>query len=137
MSLEVLAPTAAGTYQLALDMVQEGVCWFADKGSESYRSRVVVRPDTAIDSHPQSPENVDASSTLEPIMEMYGSTEVEVSDWVVGADGRILSVFDWDSIFESISLDWQRRGYVVMRNRGPADRWRAKRTQMRMASNPA
>src|SRR5207249_6792238 len=36
--LTVTAPVEAGTYVLDIDMVQEGVAWFATKGSKSLRT---------------------------------------------------------------------------------------------------
>lgn len=38
----VVAPTAAGTYTLRLDMVREGVFWFADQGNQALDKTVVV-----------------------------------------------------------------------------------------------
>lgn len=43
MSLIVNAPATPGSYVLELDMVEEEVCWFADRGSPTLRIRVRVR----------------------------------------------------------------------------------------------
>jgi hypothetical protein len=40
--LTVTAPVEAGTYVLEIDMVQEGVAWFASKGSKPLRAIVKV-----------------------------------------------------------------------------------------------
>lgn len=37
LAIGVTAPRHAGTYLLELDLVQEGICWFAQKGSEVLR----------------------------------------------------------------------------------------------------
>ena len=38
----VNAPAAPGEYQLECDVVHEGISWFADKGSKTWRTRVSV-----------------------------------------------------------------------------------------------
>jgi uncharacterized membrane protein (DUF485 family) len=40
--LRITAPEAAGAYVLELDVVQEGVTWFKDKGSETLKIRIRV-----------------------------------------------------------------------------------------------
>jgi hypothetical protein len=41
-SLQITAPKQPGEYTLSLDMVQEGVTWFGDKGSPTTKARVTV-----------------------------------------------------------------------------------------------
>jgi hypothetical protein len=43
LSLKINAPGKRGEYLLEIDMLQEGVSWFANKGSESVRIPVRVR----------------------------------------------------------------------------------------------
>jgi hypothetical protein len=43
MPLTINAPRRPGEYLLEVDMVQEGASWFALKGSQTWRGRVVVR----------------------------------------------------------------------------------------------
>ncbi len=45
--LRVQAPGEPGEYVLEIDLVQEFVCWFAEKGSKTARSAVRVSPRTA------------------------------------------------------------------------------------------
>jgi len=40
-----VAPTTAGAYVVELDLVQEGVCWFSSRGSDTCRVAVEVRGD--------------------------------------------------------------------------------------------
>jgi SAM-dependent methyltransferase len=47
LSLAVTAPTGPGAYVLELDLVQEGVAWFAERGSEPARVAVAVREGAA------------------------------------------------------------------------------------------
>ncbi|MCM3904622.1 MAG: hypothetical protein ND866_23240 [Pyrinomonadaceae bacterium] len=42
LPLQITAPLIAGEYMLEIDMVQEGVCWFKDKGSSTLRVNVRV-----------------------------------------------------------------------------------------------
>ncbi|MGH9967889.1 MAG: hypothetical protein ACREBG_08690 [Pyrinomonadaceae bacterium] len=42
LPLAITAPSTPGEYVLEIDMVQEGVCWFKDKGSTPFRTRVRV-----------------------------------------------------------------------------------------------
>jgi SAM-dependent methyltransferase len=46
LALEVTAPVRPGEYVLELDLVQEGVAWFAERGSTPGRLAVVVREGT-------------------------------------------------------------------------------------------
>lgn len=48
LTARVLAPATPGEHTLVLDMVSEGVTWFADRGSEPVRRRVrVTRPEAS------------------------------------------------------------------------------------------
>jgi hypothetical protein len=42
IALPVKAPDKAGDYVLEIDMVQEGVAWFAQKGSEPLKLNIKV-----------------------------------------------------------------------------------------------
>lgn len=48
VEIEVSTPPAPGVYILELDLVQEGVSWFKDKGSQTLRVPIEVRPERAI-----------------------------------------------------------------------------------------
>ena len=41
-TLQITAPKQPGEYILSLDMVQEGVTWFGDKGSPTTKAKVTV-----------------------------------------------------------------------------------------------
>jgi hypothetical protein len=43
LPLKITAPTVPGNYILELDMVQEGVSWFADEESRTVRVKITVR----------------------------------------------------------------------------------------------
>jgi hypothetical protein len=42
VAVTVTAPVEPGEYQLECDVVHEGISWFADKGSRTWRTTVVV-----------------------------------------------------------------------------------------------
>lgn len=42
--LTIAAPSKPGNYTLEIDVVQEGVSWFANKGSKTLRTKVTVEP---------------------------------------------------------------------------------------------
>jgi len=42
MSLQITAPKTPGDWTLSLDMVQEGVTWFGDKGSPTTKVKIAV-----------------------------------------------------------------------------------------------
>ncbi|MBZ5501173.1 MAG: class I SAM-dependent methyltransferase [Acidobacteriia bacterium] len=81
--LRVIAPTAPGSYLLELDMVQEGVSWFAPKGSRTCRIKV----DVCKGAGAQPVETA-------PVMEMYGVPQQDVLGVVEAAGGQIVAVLD-------------------------------------------
>lgn len=42
MTLLITAPKEPGEYTIELDMVQEAVSWFGDRGSQTTKTRVTV-----------------------------------------------------------------------------------------------
>ncbi len=49
VTLEVTAPAEPGEYVLECDIVHEGISWFADKGSETWRTRMTVAGSSSLD----------------------------------------------------------------------------------------
>jgi hypothetical protein len=47
MTLAVQAPSTSGRFELEVDLVQEHVCWFAQKGSRTARAPIAVGGDRA------------------------------------------------------------------------------------------
>jgi hypothetical protein len=114
VELEVRAPDAPGRYQLEVDLVQEGVAWFADRGSSTARRPAEVQAPrrrwrrNPVDDAPPATEE-------EPRMEMYGVPRHEVRDWIESAGGRVVDVFPWSEISGEESSDWQRFCFVAAR----------------------
>jgi SAM-dependent methyltransferase len=70
LTLEMQAPNETGDYLLELDLVIEGVTWFADRGSPTVTIPVQVVPRTA------APPTAD--EPIVPVMEMHGIPRAEV-----------------------------------------------------------
>jgi hypothetical protein len=96
VSLTVTPPADPGRYVLEVDVVQEGVTWFKDRGSPTVRTPAFVKaarrraakspaPSAPVDAPPVEP-------TWEPTMEMHGIPQNEVIALVEGAGGRVLNV---------------------------------------------
>jgi len=100
VSLPVTTPIDPGRYVIELDMVQEHVGWFADRGSGALRAAVEVAPSS--DRRPwvakvrrflaggAAPDEDDEPS--EPVMEMHAVPRQEVLALVEECGGVILAV---------------------------------------------
>jgi SAM-dependent methyltransferase len=86
LTLTVEAPAEPGNYILELDMVQELVAWFANKGSDIARVNAVVLENQGPSSLPSE------GSDPQPKMEMYGIPKLQVLDIVASAGGHVLDV---------------------------------------------
>lgn len=100
LSLTVTAPVEPGEYILELDMVQEHVAWFKDKGSPT--CRVPVRVTAPLDSAPlvAAPQPAAATSATglkQPEMAMYQIPKATVIDLVTAEGTRVLDVEEYAS----------------------------------------
>ncbi len=114
-TLTITAPREPGAYRLELDLVQEGVSWFADRGSKTALTAVRVRRPLAERWRGRSSEGAPTAAAAEPIMEMYGTPDETVRGWIRTARGTVLGSFNWDEISRETSTDWRRIGYVARR----------------------
>lgn len=80
--LTVHAPEDAGSYVMELDLVQENVAWFADKGSPPAQVRVEVG----------GASRSRAETSFEPMIEMWGVPREEIVDLVCSSGGEVLAV---------------------------------------------
>jgi SAM-dependent methyltransferase len=85
LALRVNVPGRPGAYVLELDLVQEGVAWFKQKGSETARVRVRVRENPGLVSEGAGP-------LAQPKMEMYGVPKDEVLGVLAEGGGEVLDV---------------------------------------------
>lgn len=102
VELFVTAPREPGDYLLEVDLVEEGITWFAGRGSIAARVAVRVLPGKA--------------SAPSPRMEMHGVPRDEVRRWVERAGGRFLVALEPFSYgIEFLKRDWVSWTYVVTR----------------------
>lgn len=113
--LKVQAPGEPGEYVLEIDLVQEFVCWFAEKGSKTARSAVKVSQSTAAE--PDAPAATTAAAGLRnpaphrhrlsivgrilrrfrsgtPSFEMHTVPRTQVEEAVRTAGGHLLQAID-------------------------------------------
>jgi SAM-dependent methyltransferase len=102
MDLLVNTPAEPGNYILELDMVQEAIAWFGDKGSEVARVDARIDQDDCKASH-------EVRGELHPKMEMYGIPKEEVLETITAAGGRTVDV---EPDF-SAGVEWTSFRYCV------------------------
>lgn len=112
--LTIAAPPVAGDYQLEVDVVQEGVRWFADVGSPTSTAQARVAPNLPTTERLSLPraitDNVDPTYSPAPSFEMHGIRREEVEAIATACGMRLVRcddhVTDWLSheyIFEKVS----------------------------------
>lgn len=84
--LNATAPSSAGDYVLELDMVQEAIAWFADRGSKTRRIRFRV----------EGNPRVTQPSTAAPMMEMHVVPKNQVIEIIRSAGGRVVAIVEDD-----------------------------------------
>jgi ubiquinone/menaquinone biosynthesis C-methylase UbiE len=91
LALAVTAPTAPGDYDLVLDLVQEGVGWFADHASPTASVRVRVAGQSWTQRLRRGLKGL-RRRVPEPIMEMYATPREAVVAAVESAGGCVVDV---------------------------------------------
>jgi SAM-dependent methyltransferase len=97
MRLQIRTPPEPGDYILELDMVQEFVAWFADKGSAVHRMQAriharnrarnpAVNPDV-----PTSATSI-ASKEADPVIEMYGVPKQQILEIIAAGGGTVVDL---------------------------------------------
>ncbi|MGD9904626.1 MAG: class I SAM-dependent methyltransferase [Vicinamibacterales bacterium] len=86
VELSVAWPPPAGATVLEVDVVHEGVTWFADLGSPAARVEVAGTPG------PSAPARPTAPAGFEPVMEMHAVPRPEVEALLAAAGVRLLQV---------------------------------------------
>jgi hypothetical protein len=124
VSLTIEAPAQAGAYQVECDVVHEGISWFADKGSATWKRLIVVeaggqpanKTGSAIGFSESSgshlPERLDipadAGEELAPFP-MHGIQRDTVEQFVREHDGELLHV----ETDEKCGKEWVGYRYFV------------------------
>jgi SAM-dependent methyltransferase len=120
VELSVLAPVQPGDYQLEIDLLQELIGWFADRGSSTLKLPVTVAAGPRPAATERAPaEGSQASQTgqggFAPQMEMHVMSREDVVAVVEGAGGIVLDMIAKDRCgLSTPSLD-----YVVARAAAP------------------
>lgn len=110
VELTVTPPSAPGAFVLEVDLVQEGVAWFAERGSTAARMPVEVSGPL-----PSASPTVEAGPAS-PRMEMHGVPSAEVTRWVEEAGGRVVARSGLLSTGkEFLERDWVSWLYVATR----------------------
>jgi hypothetical protein len=110
-----VVPPRAGEYVLTLDLVQDQIGWFGDRGSSPLELPVVV-PESGQPPANGGSQGGDGSGDqvapgAAPTMEMYVMSREEVVEALEDAGGLVLDVVPWDRCGATIpSLD-----YIVSR----------------------
>jgi SAM-dependent methyltransferase len=93
LTLAVTAPLRSAKYFLELDLVQEGVCWFAQKGSPTARVSFDVKARGSRLSHlAETLKSFSEPLNSPPIMEMYGVKREIVTELIEKNGGRVVKV---------------------------------------------
>jgi len=136
LALPVTAPSVPGRYQLELDMVQDGVGWFAQRGSPTLRVPVEVRPGSpeAVGDGDSARATARATATanapaeqeqFQPRIEMYSVAREQVLEVVRAGGGVVVHAFadvNAGPDFEGLRYVVRREAPTGWRPGGPASR---------------
>lgn len=109
IDIECRAPGDAGSYLLELDMVQEGVGWFGDRGSTVFSAPVTTRvprfgrlrrSQSTAPAEPPEPELV---------MEMHTTPDTVVTELVERMGGKVLATRFWTREGYDDAAYWVRK----------------------------
>jgi SAM-dependent methyltransferase len=119
--LTVRAPSAPGAYLLEVDLVQERICWFAEKGSQTARIAVTVVPSSSPLRAPDPAADPTRVSIVErirrrlrrgtPTFDMYVVPREDVEQTVRTHGGMVLHAIDDNAAGER----WISYTYVCRR----------------------
>ena len=118
LTLEMQAPTEPGDYLLELDLVIEGVAWFADHGSPTVTVPVHVVPRTTVVS--------EADDVIVPIMEMHGIPRAQVEADLRARGLDIVLVQETDK-----AAGWRDFWYIAVKPSGSTGKRRGLRDRLR------
>jgi SAM-dependent methyltransferase len=111
LRLHVVPPTVSGDCVLMLDLVQDQIGWFGDRGSSPLELPVVVPQSTPATNGSSRTEGNDGEPGAAPTMEMYVMSREEVVEALEEAGALVLDVVPKDRCGATIpSLD-----YIVSR----------------------
>jgi SAM-dependent methyltransferase len=101
VTLVIRVPPKPGRYFLEIDLVQEDVAWFAERGSTPQTLPVRVRR--------RWPGFSRSPPTEPPRMEMYTVSPEQVGQWIENAGGTVVD--EWPAF--SAGADWARKEWDI------------------------
>lgn len=107
LQLEPQVPLRPGSYELELDLVQERVDWFANRGSEAARHRIEVCPAPAI-----AGKSEELVSDEGCVMEMHGIPREEVEEIIRTGGARLVRVEE--SLYSG--SEWVEYLYITVKD---------------------
>ena len=123
VQLDVIAPVEPGAYQLEIDVVQEWISWFADRGSNTLKLSVVIAAGAGAPATRSAAADRRAGQTQQggfmPQMEMHAMPREAVITTIEDAGGVVLDVTPRERCPPWLSLDYVvARAVAVTRARG-------------------
>jgi SAM-dependent methyltransferase len=116
LQLMINTPANPGRYLLELDMVQEGVSWFGDRGSEVIRIPAMIsepkRQSRPVQTLAPRDTGVISLHTNDGTIEMYGVPKDEVLEAIMSGGGQVLDVLP-DSL---AGPEWTSYFYIVTKS---------------------
>ena len=111
VDLPVRVPAIPGSYLLEVDLVEEGVCWFADRGSVPLRIAVAVAPEPRRLRvfGPRQTRRDETKITAPPLFSMYALPRDRVIAAVEDAGGQLVDVKSYNPAGEG----WESYRYYV------------------------
>jgi hypothetical protein len=109
VDLVITSPPTPGRYLLEIDMVEENVCWFVDRGSPILATAVEVGPQTSSSGCAGNQENTQALSDFA----MHGLPPARVIAAARRQGGHVVAIDDDNAAGDG----WQSYRYVV--SKGP------------------
>jgi SAM-dependent methyltransferase len=110
LDMTLPAPDVPGAYTLVLDIIQEDVVWFADRGSPPCLIPVTVDPAAVA----KAPGGAPAAEEQQAVMEMYGVKPEEVRELIAAGGGQVVHLEPDDA-----SPVWVSYHYFVVKQRRP------------------
>ena len=101
LPLTFTTPVVPGNYLLELELIQEGIARFKDKGSETEKIRFEVKPHTTM--------NQPQSSVIRSKIEMYSVHTDEVIELIGTSGGKVVEVVE----DHSAGREWKSFRYYV------------------------
>jgi len=101
LPIKIGMPSQSGSYRLAIDMVHEGITWFAWRGNQSLAMKVIVLPSNEADEHYFPETNITVKSPFLDMLLKLGldTAGYPTSDEII-EDEIVVQHFQWLTLEE-------------------------------------